>query len=363
MKIVSLHLESGTLDSIRVPKIGLDEKPARQNQLGVVSGILSIGDLGGESPTWSPTSDLRDFLFPFSYHTFTTAGLAGRTGPTLAQCISAYSNTSWAGNSEFFNVSSGIQLWTVPVTGLYKLTALGATRSAIRAPSICPMAKVTGLFYLQKGDVLKILIGQHSANETMLFSGSGATFVESASLGLLQVAGGAGGSAWTTNSVGVTGTQAGPSRLSYTFVESTAVVGECGISGIYSVGNKSASGGGGGGYDGLPSKTSGGKSFKYGGEGGSLSASGYKGVVQGGFGGGGAGSYDYNLSYHAACYGGGGGYTGGSFGGANSNSANAPGHGGNGGSYLADFALEDSSIELTDGIEVHHGSLEISLIE
>ena len=66
-------------------------------------------------------------LYEFKEHKFTTAGKSGREGPTLAEVKQAYSGVSWAQNSEFLNMTTqGIQQWKVPVTGNYKIRAVGA---------------------------------------------------------------------------------------------------------------------------------------------------------------------------------------------------------------------------------------------
>ena len=62
-------------------------------------------------------------LYDFTSHTFTPCGKTGRYGPTSAECLSAYSSTSWASNGSFFSVPvDGYQLWTVPVTTVPKPT-------------------------------------------------------------------------------------------------------------------------------------------------------------------------------------------------------------------------------------------------
>ena len=61
---------------------------------------------------------------PFTSHTFTTCGATGSYGPSLATCRSAYA-TGWAA-SDGFQVNNGIQVWTVPVTGTYRLNLAGA---------------------------------------------------------------------------------------------------------------------------------------------------------------------------------------------------------------------------------------------
>ncbi|WP_204714744.1 hypothetical protein, partial [Escherichia coli] len=55
---------------------------------------------------------------PFTRN-FTTCGQTGRTGPSQGQCDGTY-------GTGIVNVSGGVQLWTVPQTGNYTITAAGA---------------------------------------------------------------------------------------------------------------------------------------------------------------------------------------------------------------------------------------------
>jgi len=70
-----------------------------------------------------------DELFSFTSHTFTDAGAGpGRLGPTFAQMKSTYSSEIWEQNPLWFNEISGkqgFQLWTIPKSGTYRITAKG----------------------------------------------------------------------------------------------------------------------------------------------------------------------------------------------------------------------------------------------
>lgn len=132
-------------------------------------------------------------LFTFTSHTFTTTGLSGRNGPTLAQCQTAYTSVSWAQNTSYFNVDSsyqGIQLWTVPATASYTITAAGAGNGSGYGSGVI----ISSTFSLTKGATLRIIAGQQGGNTN---SGCGGSFV---AIGTttptstpLIVAGGAGG--------------------------------------------------------------------------------------------------------------------------------------------------------------------------
>lgn len=86
-------------------------------QLGGVAGGGGIQNSIPETP-----------LYEFTSHTFTNCGTTGRTGPALATCQSSYNTAeanTWKG-TYLTMVTNGIQEWTVPSTGTYKITSLGA---------------------------------------------------------------------------------------------------------------------------------------------------------------------------------------------------------------------------------------------
>ena len=107
---------------------------------------------------------------------FTNAGVTGRTGPTQNKVNTAYAGTPLEGEVTV-NVQ-GIQEWTVPVTGLYRIAALGASATGTRAGK---GARMEGTFELEAGQVLKVLVGQqgqlHSDNDGYSSGGGGGTFV------------------------------------------------------------------------------------------------------------------------------------------------------------------------------------------
>jgi len=69
-------------------------------------------------------------LYPFTSFTFQTTNLRGYIGPTRTQCLAFYNTTTypWLNDTTFFNcLTSGIQVWTVPATGNYRITAQAPT--------------------------------------------------------------------------------------------------------------------------------------------------------------------------------------------------------------------------------------------
>lgn len=238
---------------------------------------------------------------------FDSCGKTGQTGPSQTQCDNAYVGSTLDGE---VTVTSGIQYWTVPTTGTYRITAVGAVGGDGGGYG----ASMRGDFALVAGDVLKILVGQSGANGSG-GGGGGGSFVTTNGNAPLVIAGGGGGrstrskSDGTTNGCGQTGDGSNPGT------------GGCngnGGNGAVSTGN---SGGGGlltSGTQGTYTSTPG-IAFVNGGTGGNGAQNNSAGW--GGFGGGGGG----NDGGHS---GGGGGYSGG---GGSGNGGS--GSGGGGGSY------------------------------
>ncbi|KAF7704683.1 ALK tyrosine kinase receptor isoform X1 [Silurus meridionalis] len=244
---------------------------------------------------------------------FRTCGATGPTGPTPSQCSNSYRKSNVNVSVGTKGALKGIQMWRVPETGLYRITAYGAAggRSVLnmfRSHGVC----IAGDFRLYKDEVLYILVGQQGEDacskpeeslqkicleqkgppdsKSMLKGGGGggggATYVFKAEKGVhipLLVAAGGGGRGYN-----------GQSESSTELVDhDLSVPGLNGMSG--------AAGGGGGWNDSFP-VAQGGRPLNLGGQGGEpCHKMGLKSY--GGFGGGGG-----------ACTsgGGGGGYRGGS---------------------------------------------------
>eukprot|EP00058_Branchiostoma_floridae_P026044 XP_002611534.1 hypothetical protein BRAFLDRAFT_117187 [Branchiostoma floridae] len=226
---------------------------------------------------------------------FTTLGITGRLGPTSL-------GTHYRGQDHvgLVQLKDGIQYFTVPDTGMYRVEAAGWGK---RDPKSARGrgAVVKGIFQLQKGEVLKILVGQEGGENKFSggVGGGGGTFVTKTDNTPLIVAGGAGGgnnlSNKTLNSDGTTGTAG-----QYSSGGATNFAGGSDGKGAKQ-GNDDYAGGGGGGLltDGASGKVlfggtdgdnggEGGKAFVNGGVGGR----GVTNNAEGGFGGGG-GSYGH----------------------------------------------------------------------
>lgn len=309
----------------------------------VTSDVINITDTS--TGATEPTN-----LYSFSSFTFTNVNITGQNGPTLANCLSVYNTAAntWLNNTSYFNViTQGIQLWTVPVTGSYTITAKGA-RGGAGSAGTSLAASCTGTFSLTQGDIIKIMVGQAGANGssgcgTAKGGGGGGTFVTTNADSPLIVAGGGGGaSADYRNTL----YNANPSNTSGNQGQDGGGAGGTGGSGGGYTGSCVNGGAGGGGLnsDGatpLSYPLSAGKAFVNGGQGGSGFADYGTAGANGGFGGGGGAS-----TYQG---GGGGGYSGGGGGGVVTCSCSFIGGGGGGGSYNNGASQTNTSSTDTNG--------------
>jgi hypothetical protein len=319
------------------------------------------------STTQPPTTTKSQMLYEFKEHKFTTAGKTGPTGPTLQEVKQAYAGVAWAQNSEFLNMTTqGIQEWKVPVTGTYKIQALGA-RGGGDGGGLG--ADITGTFSLSKNEVIKILVGQRGTlgfGDTINYyrsqnsggGGGGSFVVKSDNNIILIIAGGGGGGGDHSGNYLTPKIEGFPANTTQNGTGSHDNGG--GIKGKGGNSNKAwaptaydIAGSGGGGFytsgENAGNGSFGGGSFIHsdgiGGLGGGVD---YKGG-DGGFGGGGGGwSRGVNRG------GGGGGYSGGQGG---SHTDGGGGRGGGGGSYINSENANNLAVTNKD-----NGSVTITLI-
>ena len=264
-------------------------------------------------------------LYAFTAATFTPGGKTGSSGPSLAQARSGLTGTdvsTWKNDTQYFNTSSGIMVWTVPADGVYSIDCYGAggafcTRENANGGT---GARIKGSFTLTSGQLINLVVGQAGRSQTNGWGGGGGgggTFAWnplSPSNPLIAAGGGGGGG---RSSIGqqnaYTGTSGGQGS-------NGGSVG--GTNGNPGAGN-SCGGGGGQGWNGGVSRhcggnftwptlrsnptgfSSGGHSTNMGGFGGGAGSYGGSGGA-GGYSGGGSGGWSY-----AGFGGGGGSYNGG----------------------------------------------------
>jgi hypothetical protein len=251
------------------------------------------GDIQSANVTFGPYTKQEIPLYAFTSWTFTNAGVTGRNGPNITQVRSAYSSESWTQNNDYLSMTvAGMQDWTVPQSGNYQIEAFGAAGTSGGSGPGGLGARMRGDFSLNRGEVIRILVGQTPSGDAR---GGGGSFVVASPYNTLAsariVAGGGGGADLdgSSNSAGGAG-QTGTTGQNSQATNGGNTGGSNGAGGGSAGGSD---GGGGGGFTGNGGGTNPGFSFTSGGLGSSNNA---------GFGGGGGVN---NAG------GGGGGYSGG----------------------------------------------------
>lgn len=201
-------------------------------------------------------------LYPFNYITFNNSyGSSNAYGPSYSNLITNYSsNGSWIFNLDFFNSYNGIQQFTIPQSGYYKITTAGASGGSSYTENnygkgiIC-----TNIKYLNTNDILNILVGQKGGKGSYIKrnndhdlhgqgGGGGGTFVALSNIPIL-ISGGGGGSgekiSGGENAVGVNAVNTTYSSSDSGNYSVKAINGNGGELGIYGVSRGSGCGGGG----------------------------------------------------------------------------------------------------------------------
>ena len=255
-------------------------------------------------------------------YSFTTCGLTGPVGPTQANANTAYLATNLNGS---VTVTGGIQSFTIPTNGLYRIVAAGASGGGTNSGFGCRGRIVQGEMNFTAGTVLKILVGQQGQDgsnspTSKSSAGGGGSYVTTFTNGPIVVGGGGGG-----YHLPLTGAVAlSDAPFTNNGNNSLCGTGTGGLNGNGGTGsNSNGWGGGGGGFNTNGTAAgncpgTGGTSFVNGGAGGGTCNN-----TSGGFGGGG-GTHGFT---------GGGGGGGGYSGGGGSNQGFSPNAGGGGGSY------------------------------
>uniref|UniRef100_A0A8C9V6S8 Tyrosine-protein kinase receptor n=1 Tax=Scleropages formosus TaxID=113540 RepID=A0A8C9V6S8_SCLFO len=137
-------------------------------------GTGSIADIGLDQVTFavscfetgnSELSVMFVFHFivvPYMTWWFTSCGASGPQGPTQAQCDSAYRNTNVSVTVGKEGPLRGVQMWRVPATNHYMISAYGAAggKGAKNHNKRSHGVFISAIFPLEKGDIIYILVGQ-----------------------------------------------------------------------------------------------------------------------------------------------------------------------------------------------------------
>jgi hypothetical protein len=196
--------------------------PSSNVALGFLGTYIGIAT-GNQISMSSSFGGFVSQLYSFTDATFTPGTKTGPDGPSLTEARAGLTSTgsdSWKNNTSYFNVSSGIQLWTVPETGTYRIEAWGAQGGTCTTTGEAGGlgARMRGDFSLTQGQIIYILVGQRGQGLGYTAGGGGGSFVATgssiatATALLVAGGGGGGGNSGGVGRPGVTGNNGDPAQ-------------------------------------------------------------------------------------------------------------------------------------------------------
>jgi hypothetical protein len=159
--------------------------------------VITLTDAAGSQAIQTHTYQFNQppQLYTFNSATFTNGGVTGRNGPNVSQARNGVGNPSWA--NQYLNMNiNGVQIWTVPQTATYRITAAGSRgTNSNNSPSSGGIVRAD--FQLTQGSTLQIAAGQVGTDGGGAGDGGGGgTFVFTGGIGgtgLMLVGAGGGG--------------------------------------------------------------------------------------------------------------------------------------------------------------------------
>ncbi len=135
-------------------------------------------------------------------YNFTTCGAVGKNGPVQAQVNSTYTGSNTLTGSVTIG-TQGIQQWTVPTSGIYKISIAGAKGGLSAFSAAGSGRSISTEVNLTAGQVINVVVGQQgqqSSSNTQYSaggSGGGGSYVYTGAIGsgglIVAAAGGGGG--------------------------------------------------------------------------------------------------------------------------------------------------------------------------
>ena len=198
------QLHVGGTDCVLIPKGTTGQRPTSEVDGEIRYNSTLFQYEGWSRNQWTAIGTANPpYLYDFgsSAFTFTNAGQAGRTGPSLDTLKDAYS-PSWTDNTSYLNVvTTGFQLWTVPEDATYTIRCGGARGGQSGGAGGASGAYAQGNFYFAEGTKLNLIVGQQgqdgqSSGEAYNYSGGGgggASWLLSENKSTLYLVGGGGG--------------------------------------------------------------------------------------------------------------------------------------------------------------------------
>lgn len=217
MDFETLRIINGEIKRLILPD-GAPSAPERPGQIAFSGSTLKAarmvdGLLRWQNLDFSSLYEPEHLLPPGTIlYDFTSTTFANNAYANNVRSLTSYRNQPSLGfdhtsmpyinNQALFDLNrTGVHLWTVPRDGNYRLTAKGA-RGAIKNGTFS-VGRVSGVFRLRVGDILRFTPGLGLYRWTRNYAGSGlggggASYVDSLHRGLLLVGAGSGGAAIST---------------------------------------------------------------------------------------------------------------------------------------------------------------------
>jgi hypothetical protein len=224
------QLHVGGTDCVLIPKGTTGQRPTSEVDGEIRYNSTLFQYEGWNRNKWQGIGTTNSpYLYDFgsSAFTFTTAGVSGRTGPSLTQLKAAYS-PSWTDDTSYLNVvTTGFQLWTVPEDATYRIKAGGARGGQSGGAGGAAGAYAQGDFTFTEGTKLNLIVGQQGQDGQDAPGSNGYTYAAGAGGGaswvlsenkttLYAVGGGGGGSNSRASNAANYGTNAGQSQAAST---------------------------------------------------------------------------------------------------------------------------------------------------
>lgn len=132
---------------------------------------------------WIAIASGSSGLYDFSFAQFTPGGSTGTDGPTFSEAVSGLTGPevdNWKNNSTYFKTANGVQIWTVPSDGNYRIEAQGGSGGtqewALQRSAGVPQprgARITADFDFLEGEEIRMIVGQKGLDNKFEFRNSG----------------------------------------------------------------------------------------------------------------------------------------------------------------------------------------------
>lgn len=157
---IDFSIQAANKEEAELTATTITSTPVNVIQDTWLNGVLKTGQVLEEPPTATIVETIVPPPPLTPYTQLSTCGSSGVSGPTQGQCDTAYVGLS----QPVVTVTSGYQVFTLPETGSYQITATGANGGRVGAGTPGKGASAVSAFSLPSGTKLVAVVGQ--AGET-----------------------------------------------------------------------------------------------------------------------------------------------------------------------------------------------------